>query len=407
MVRPSARSFRAAGALASLIALAAIGQRPVLAASRDRALGNWPQFHGEASHVGVNPFERVLTPSNVRDLVEAWRGPRGYINSSAVVSNGTVYVTEQDDVVAFDASSGAELWNVAISGGVLDLTPAVAHGMVLAMSQEFFTGDWVNALDAGDGHTIWRSQVIGGDSTPTVAGNTVYLNPQVSNRLYALDVDTGVERWQSRMASLALGPPTVADGRVFIGLNTGKVEAFSASTGHPLWIQSTGAYYVEAAPAVAGGMVFAGDTSGVLHAYDEATGSSVWTFQVPGSYPSIAASPAVWRGVVYQGAQNGVLYALDARGGDLRWSTPVASIIDSAPAVANGVVFVGADRLPDYQNSGLFALDARTGSQLWSAVTGNYVDDSAPAVSNGSVYITSANLIGYRLPSSLTTAPQD
>ena len=112
------------------------------------------------------------------------------------------------------------------------------------------------------------------------------------------------------MASLALGPPTVADGRVFIGLNTGKVEAFSASTGHPLWIQSTGAYYVEVAPAVAGGMVFAGDTSGVLHAYDEATGSSVWTFQVPGSYPSIAASPAVWRGVLYQGAQNGVLLLL-------------------------------------------------------------------------------------------------
>ena len=57
--------------------------------------------------------------------------------------------------------------------------------------------------------------------------------------------------------------------------------------------------------------------------------------------------------------------------------------VDSSPAVANGVVYVGSD------DDNVYALNASTGAKLWSYTTGGYVD-SSPAVANGVVYVGSA-----------------
>ena len=56
--------------------------------------------------------------------------------------------------------------------------------------------------------------------------------------------------------------------------------------------------------------------------------------------------------------------------------------VDSSPAVANGVVYVGSD------DDNVYALNASTGALLWSYTTGNDVY-SSPAVANGVVYVGS------------------
>jgi outer membrane protein assembly factor BamB len=77
------------------------------------------------------------------------------------------------------------------------------------------------------------------------------------------------------------------------------------------------------------------------------------------------------------------LYALDARTGTKLWSFATGnSMIESSPAVANGVVYVGS------VDHSLYALDARTGTKLWSFATGYYIE-SSPAVANGVVYVGS------------------
>ena len=50
--------------------------------------------------------------------------------------------------------------------------------------------------------------------------------------------------------------------------------------------------------------------------------------------------------------------------------------------MANGVVYVGSD------DHNVYALNASTGAKLWSFTTGDYVD-SSPAVANGVVYVGS------------------
>src|SRR5207237_9571676 len=63
-----------------------------------------------------------------------------------------------------------------------------------------------------------------------------------------------------------------------------------------------------------------------------------------------------------------------------KWSAQIVVNGYSAPAVANGIVYVGS---PDHH---LYALDARTGAQVWNAAVGGPIY-SSPAVADGGVYV--------------------
>jgi outer membrane protein assembly factor BamB len=79
---------------------------------------------------------------------------------------------------------------------------------------------------------------------------------------------------------------------------------------------------------------------------------------------------------------------LSAKTGSKLWSYTTGKLVESSPAVANGVVYFGSH---DHK---VYALDARTGVKLWSYATGSYVDGS-PVVANGVVYVGSADGNAY------------
>ena len=76
------------------------------------------------------------------------------------------------------------------------------------------------------------------------------------------------------------------------------------------------------------------------------------------------------------------------------WRVEVGGRVNSAPAVVDGVLYVGA------ANGGVFALDIATGSQVWQFNANNPIS-SSPAVVDGSVYVGSDNGIRctHRTPS--------
>jgi len=107
-----------------------------------------------------------------------------------------------------------------------------------------------------------------------------------------------------------------------------------------------------------------------------------WT-AVSGS--TIDSSPAVANGVVYVGSEDSKLYAFNATTGAVLWTaTTGTGIYSSSPAVANGVVYVGS------VDGNLSAFNATTGAPLWNATTGNSMV-SSPAVANGVVYVGSGD----------------
>lgn len=111
-----------------------------------------------------------------------------------------------------------------------------------------------------------------------------------------------------------------------------------------------------------------------------------WAYETGGD---VESTPAVADGMVYVGSDDGNVYGLNAATGKKVWSyTPVVPSgspgpIIASPAVANGRVFV------DSTDGYFYALDSSSGKLLWqrSITTPSSDNNSSPVAANGMVYV--------------------
>lgn len=270
---------------------------------------DWPQFRFDPIHSGANPYENVLTPRNVGNLVVHWRHLLlTSTQSSPAVVGGVVYIGDDSThLYALDAATGQQRWRFSTSRSPVQ-APAVWKGTVYVTS-----GNGIDAVEASTGKGLWHFN--------------------------AFDPD----------------PAVVADGAVYVGSFSGGVHSLDAVTGEPRWFFPTGP--VAGSPTVAGGSVFVGSDDHNVYAIDASTGTKRWSFTTGGQ---VRSSPSVSNGVVYVGSEDGHVYALKASTGKKVWAFAIEhQYVDSSPAVAGGAVYVGADQ-------DIYALDAATGTELWS-----------------------------------------
>src|SRR5260370_26222324 len=90
---------------------------------------DWDQFHFGPHLTGHNPYENVLTPSNVSALTRDWSYTTGgYIVSSLAVAGGVVYVGSYDGkLYALHAVTGTLKWSY-LGGSRGHSSPAGASG---------------------------------------------------------------------------------------------------------------------------------------------------------------------------------------------------------------------------------------------------------------------------------------
>lgn len=165
------------------------------------------------------------------------------------------------------------------------------------------------------------------------------------------------------------------------------------------WRFDAGTPTMNASPVVVDGTVYApgsGDP-GYIHALDAEAGEEVWRFE-PAGYATSA--PAVADGVLYVGTWGKKFYALDAETGDELWSVEVGHRFgSSSPVVHGGTVYVGTtgdgpmvvggpEDEEEFEACALLALDAETGDERWRYDDFGEKDriDSSPAVADGRVY---------------------
>lgn len=174
--------------------------------------------------------------------------------------------------------------------------------------------------------------------------------------------------------------PTVANGRVVVGLSNGNVLALNSTTGERLWIYDTGAgsNSIWGSPAVDSGRVYIGTRDRNLYCLNEATGELLWKYLTGGE---IDSSPLVSDGKVFFGSMDGKLYCIDASDGSAVWNFNTSGGIYSSPAILNGVVFTGS------YDSKLYAVNALNGVEVWnySASSASDAIDCSPAISNGKI----------------------
>jgi glucose dehydrogenase len=197
-------------------------------------------------------------------------------------------------------------------------------------------------------------------------GVTVYAATFVaatSGNLVALNARSGATRWSFRAGGM-YGVPAPAGGLIYIAPQDGYVYALDAASGKQVW-QFKRDEPVDGYPAVAGGIVYVPSDQGTLYALGASDGAQRWAFNAPDPKDHMYAAPAVAGGLVYvgTGGTTDLFYALDAATGAERWHAHAAGGFDGVPAVADGVVYVGAN------DDALHAYRASDGTSLWSAPT--------------------------------------
>ena len=120
---------------------------------------------------------------------------------------------------------------------------------------------------------------------------------------------------------------------------------------------------------------------------DRTNATVLWTYY---TWAAVDSSPAVANGVVYIGSHDKNVYALDAATGAKKWAYTTGHVVTSSPAVVDGVVYIGS------RDKNVYALDAATGARKWAYTTGDSVD-SSPVVVDGVVYIGSRDKNVYAL----------
>ena len=361
------------------------GQHWVTAVERDNGNGaqktftvrtNWATFGFDAQNRHYNPYENVVSASNANQLDTLWSVALGNVQDAPAVSSGVVYAGSDSGFYAINASTGALRWAAFQCAEVIGSSPTVAGNTVYVGC---YTDGKVYAYSTSNGSLKW-SAATGGNifSSPVVSNGIVYVG-SYDGKLYAWDATTGASKWTATTtaASAITASPAVNNGIVYIGSSDHKVYAFNAATGAPIWTYSTGGA-VEGSPIVGNGTVYAGSDDGFLYALSAATGAFYWSYNLgnPVSMPAFA------NGIVYVGSSNSLsLTALTAGTGKLVWSTNLNGSSYFPPNIANGVLYVAAGFYTH-------AVDARTGADLWAAPdVGNQW--TSPVIADGVLYVGS------------------
>ncbi len=336
----------------------------------------WGEMGFGAAHLGWNPYENVLSASNVSSLGTLWSVPASAAGGTPAVVNGRVFVGTNTGVTALSTTTGAVLWSKTFSQP-FDASPAVFANVVYIAS---LSGS-VYALNAATGATIWTQLVdsSGVYASPVIFNGVVYLGG-FGGSFYALQASTGKTLWTFATTGVIDGSAAIAKGMVYFGSSNGSIYALNATTGAMVWSYATGGK-VESTPAIANGVLYIGSDDGKVYAIstaDSGPGQMLWSYTTNGA---IYAGPAVAGGLVYIGSADGSLYALNAHSGALVWNNGLGALVRPA-AVANGVVYVTA------QNGTAYAIAASYGSILATAAAG-FTFFGGPAIADGRLYIAS------------------
>jgi outer membrane protein assembly factor BamB len=188
-----------------------------------------PAFADGRIHVGSDGGGFVAV--DAADGAILWRFDTGaFATGTAVVAGGIAYVgavhVPEGRLWALDAATGDERWSV--DGPYA--SPAVADGV--AYSGAF--DDDMAAYDATTGERLWSSPVKGVIRPIAVAEGVVYVPVDTERRLYALDASTGEERWRMDLDGGIDCCVSVAGGAAYVATMAGSLYAIGGAGDSPV-----------------------------------------------------------------------------------------------------------------------------------------------------------------------------
>jgi outer membrane protein assembly factor BamB len=382
---------------------------------------NWTQYGFTSANTRNNPYETSISTSNVANLTVAWTytdpNTAGLFTlNTPSVSDGSIFFMTIADNMTFanDASTGANIWSVVnLFFPTGDGEPAAFAGTL------YTTGYYLTAHAAASGVTEWTDTTqYDVPDAPTLSDGNLYVTSGGS----LMDFSTGgkpVWTYTDALGSI-IGTPAVANGSVYVGTSTGLFIVVDAATGKLQWTGSV-ANFPSGPPVVDNGMVFIAvgnlyASSATLYAFDAAgcgspTCNPAWTATIGQQFGQGAAvNLAVGDGTVFVSSTDWNLYAFAESGCGSATCSPIwkgqtAGRIESAPALANGVVYVGSDDDTSIHAFNALGCGSATCQPIWSYNVGTEVE-SSPIVVNGMIYVAPRGRTLYAFHLGSTARPR-
>lgn len=275
------------------------------------------------------------------------------IKNNIAIDRGRVFATSVSGTLyAIDEASGKLLWKAALDSqhARWEVAATTVAGGVVHVG----AASYVAALDAATGKILWDTFV--GDKTdwwptsypvPVIAGGKMLL----SNLRYgatALDADTGRTAWrlEGTFANFAVAGSTI------ITVRNDHPTGLKPDTGEILWTGTDSLGGNASRPLLAGDRVVIGTADGTVRAFSSSNGEVIWSYQAGPSLTSlepykrggsdVISSPAVADGIVYVGASDGVLHAISLADGHPIATYSLGVPIASSPVISGDTLYLGA-----------------------------------------------------------------
>lgn len=354
-----------------------------------------PNVQPTAQHTNVPPHA-TATPTAVA-MVTPVPTPTAALS---LTSNGAMFLANLQRTGVYQTRGVPQLrgvrWKVAVGAHPIK-NPIVANGVVYVGLTEENNDEYLVALDSRTGREDWR---VKGGSALALAGGIVYAGPQGVDKttLYAIDATTRKQKWTATMNSGfsdVCGLPAVVDSTVYFGSYDRFLYALDSETGKERWKLNT-RHSVCSAPAMLNGVIYVGNFDGYLIAVNARTGAELWRYN---TQVSIRVAPSIADSLVFISSGDR-MYGIDAQTGQAKWNVQLGKAINSSAAVINGTVYVtGFDytegNIAQTWRSLLYALDAKTGHVQWKFQS-EMGGMSSPVIADGVVYVGAGTSISTR-----------
>ncbi len=269
-----------------------------------------------------------------------------FIALECVFAGGFSVTAKEYDITV--SSGGIAAYDTAVSDSGI-----VAYDDTLSPSGILFANTPENTAAVK-----WQTKIDKGINSgyPTCVSDGKYLYTAAVNKIYKIDKETGdivkTSGLKSRIAHTYY--MTLADGKLFIQLENGSIQAFAADGLTPLWISGApdGSESVQGISPVIydGGSIYASTVAmskrygrGSYYCINASDGSFVWQFDAQENSASSSgfyrAGAAVEGNKLIFGSEGGTLYMLDKYSGSLVDKTDIDGDIRTGCVVYDGEVF--------------------------------------------------------------------
>lgn len=272
----------------------------------------------------LEPLEQSAASASTQWSRHTWLGS-GHSLLQVAAEQDAVFVSDRHGLVqALDPQTGARIWQSALKVRA-SAGPGVMDDLVLIGTLD---GELI-ALARADGVERWRITLSSEVMAVPVGAGQLLVARTGDGRIYGLDPETGTERWQfertvPNLTLRGLSEPVLLGGRVFVGLDNGRMASLEGMTGRLVWEQlisaPTGRTELERiadidAPIIASGSeLFVASAGGEVAAVDGDTGQVLWRRPVRSTHRMLLAGERL----IVTDTQ-GVVWGLNMRTGSADW----------------------------------------------------------------------------------------